>query len=589
MPIGQKPAEGPSNQRFYLKSTKKMKGVGFNQLTQWITWPDVIGRDGNSTFLVTAERYFLKEYYTVACYFDAGGVANAIDRAGLNGAMRRITGLRTKTWAEHLQLVLNQESFVKSGPVRLWAEHFKNLLSGLKEDDGVQLEGLERQHYWADLPMPKRKMRLHEEDQQKVLGTYYSGGEKKYIDYHCKPGEFLPRGKSLRAVGDIGVQATVQSASPMSFIKNCFAAPYRYGCGVATFTEHADDESIRQALQSLHTESLECMVFVYHSDDSSSRFMVGETMLTMNIDISKCDGSNYSPIFDLLFEIGYDPVWAKEWECAFQQCMKGFRVKDVAPSGKSISLDLDTEHSELGHLQRHVLYSGSVLTTAINNVANMCIFIAIMTMYNRSMTKEEVIAMIPRAAAAAGYIVTVDVCQRLEDAQFLKHSLGTNTETLQLEPYKNLGVWMKSFGAISGDFPGSSKLSIEERAKRYLSGIVESRLSWGGCSFTRAFLHFCDKELKFTYSITDESVMARYRMPPEEYYELCDLVEQMQIGDELHHPGVLRIMYKDYAFKHEAWEYIDLPDGGLDLRRNDDWRNCTEFHEVDRDRGDNPL
>jgi hypothetical protein len=111
------------------------------------------------------------------------------------------------------------------------------------------------------------------------------------------------------------------------------------------------------------------------------------------------------------------------------------------------------------------LYSGSTLTTAINNLANLLICLSFS---ERAVFTDTTIS---EAAADVGYIVTSDICTEIEDLQFLKHSPVLDTEGTY-RPILNLGVYLEASGNCNGDLPGRG--SIRVRAEAFQAGLIRS-------------------------------------------------------------------------------------------------------------------
>jgi hypothetical protein len=99
------------------------------------------------------------------------------------------------------------------------------------------------------------------------------------------------------------------------------------------------------------------------------------------------------------------------------------------------------------HSDRPRLYSGSTLTTAVNNIA--CLLIALNIADLGAINK----ASIEGAAERAGYVLTgTDCLETIEDLQFLKHSPVRDTQGVY-RPVLNLGVSSELLGYVKVTYP----------------------------------------------------------------------------------------------------------------------------------------
>jgi len=155
------------------------------------------------------------------------------------------------------------------------------------------------------------------------------------------------------------------------------------------------------------------------------------------------------------------------------------------------------------------LFSGSVLTTLVNNVANL--LIARSVYERRCTTCAEIVA----AAADVGYVVTMDECDKFENMQFLKHSPFVNDDGVVL-PFVNLGVLLRSLGQCNGDLPGTRNDDLRSRAQKFTSGYLNCfRYSGQSALFRALACKWC--------ADTDEGVNTFYfRMKSDRVYDVPD-------------------------------------------------------------------
>lgn len=192
-----------------------------------------------------------------------------------------------------------------------------------------------------------------------------------------------------------------------------------------------------------------------------------------------------------------------------------------------------------------VLYSGSTLTTFINNLASALICESI------ALSDINCISDIEQAALRVGYKVSIDACNRPCDLQFLKHSPAGVT----MFPLLNVGVLLRASGFCRGDLPGRGDL--EKRASRQQAMLLNGM--YPHVSFP--FLHrlkatckrtdealTCEKSLsdKGLTTLTNEEVFERYTLSNIDYIILDSLVTGYQ---QLNRAEVFdKIMAKDYSY-----------------------------------------
>jgi hypothetical protein len=196
--------------------------------------------------------------------------------------------------------------------------------------------------------------------------------------------------------------------------------------------------------------------FVYFSDDSclAIRTQAGK-ILRFNVDISSCDASHTKALFDAYVRIHPERLQADARKLV-RQCEQPITVVDLNNKRRKVCLKpLEPR-----------LYSGSTITTAINNLACQLIGLAISEATINC--KEDVVA----AAEKAGYIVTCIDCEDWHQLQFLKHSPVYDT-TGSLQPLLNIGVLLRLSGTAKGDFVGCKGESMKTRVDRQQSGLLQ--------------------------------------------------------------------------------------------------------------------
>lgn len=426
-----------------------------------------------------------------------------------------------------------------------WVSEFKHKLE-------LKVSHLDPDHLrnlWTDNPHPKKRLRTRARVAIVADGRVAHRTRVSKVRYKPKNGELLAPGKYLRGVGDLTCNGSTKLGYFMDLVKEVFALPFHVADGCATFIKAPDRDALKDVFHQLLCPK--GVVFYYFSDDSCISVECDDGTFTANVDISACDGSNYKPVFDVLkeamsvgaqFQADVDGAFDQlELPCSVYSHMWTQKVK-LVPNGP-------------------VLYSGSVLTTSVNNMANLLIFMCIMKLMTPVGNRRvgDMPRIIERAAEMAGYIVKVDICKTRGDIQFLKHSPCLVDGTIV--PVLNLGVWLRGFGTFIGDLPGSSKVGYEERARMYNSDVIKSRCHAGNHILARSFDHLIVnrtliKNLSLEHYnsvggsdvfVPTEELCLRYGCTVPELEELCYFISISDVNDFVEHPLLSVMMAKDYG------------------------------------------
>lgn len=515
-------------------------------------------------------------YRTKASGISHTGLIYADSDANVALAMARLLKCRG-TLKEEQTYMANQKAFV--------GNHLE-LLTLLLERNRIafadwrgQEEECEDHH---DDPHGKMRLRIQALIDVKNNQVYkhdcglYSRLWLRIVDYKMKKDEFAKPGKVPRMIGDLGVAASLQGFRVTEFLKRgmAIANPNHLRVGDLTlrFCKTPSSEELEDIFEKLINPPTK-YYFVYFSDDSclSIRHHDG-TVSTFNIDISGCDGSHTSAVFDALIAI--TPEEAREdVRILVEQCTLPIRIRFKGGTGRD-KLVLQPVDSLTGKPTPR-LYSGSTITTVINNLA--CILGAVAVQEAGAETADAVIA----SFATAGYKVTVDVCRDYSDIQFLKNSPAYDI-TGELRSLLNIGVLLRTYGTCKGDYPGSSKESLQARHDAYQAGLLRStypRVTFPlldamkqnfdtapAIDVSRAVAAQLEGKALATHAATfsDDEVFRRYRLTGTETAELSELA-QLSFGQYYASHGISKILEKDYgltcafAWSEHTWEPGDTP------------------------------
>jgi len=458
------------------------------------------------------------------------------DDRGLFGCVRRLTAVRKpEVHNLHNELVVNQYNFIRNNPlleqaVAILKNRYRYILSQYDREELLQ--------EWYDTPMPKKKLRKIARNQiehNMVDNTYVT-----VIDYKCKKGEFLKRDKYLRGIGDLTTPGSVRAAFMIPPLKKCMQDVIIDGDNRLDFVKDSSNESLVKCFQLLWQNNRGIVMQQFSDDSCVSVFL--DKLYVYNMDISSCDGSNYDPVFSVLYDImSVDDRFYFDVNGVFKQLKKDLVLKF---SDFKIRMKSDF----------YKLPSGSSLTTMINNIANLFIFVSLLN--NRLLINADNISdVIEASAASAGFIVKLQLCEVPEDTQFLKHSPYFDEEGV-CHPFLNLGVPLRSFGSCVGDLPGKFSKSIFETRN---SEIARSYKHAGNCSFYNVFRDrfvinnrkiFSDIEERGgadTYYIPDEALLRRYKITQAELDELLDVILHSEMGHAYSCRGIDAVISVDYG------------------------------------------
>lgn len=289
-----------------------------------------------------------------------------------------------------------------------------------------------------------------------------------------------------------------------------------------------------------------CSYIAYYSDDMCAKISCLDGILRGNLDISSCDSSNAERIFDWLHHIVpahyHDVV-----DVLIEQC----RSDVIVPSPDKNSFFVYSNKRGVP-----VEYSGTVLTTSLNNIATSLICLMIY-FSSRSMTMEDLVASIPRLAATVGFKVTFERVDVLEDYQFLKTSPTMHNNDIIWS--LNLGVLLRAVGSFDGDLPGRGDL--RKRCFEHTSSVVSSLRVLGKHCIADALSAVFHANARTVYRgsyittldivghehVPVEFILNRYRLVPADVEALLSMCVSEWYGVVHFHPAIESIMKKDYG------------------------------------------
>lgn len=396
----------------------------------------------------------------------------------------------------------------------------------------------------VEAPHDKRRMRI--EAREGLCGRFYCVEDvfmDRPVQVNVKPDEWAKDGKDPRAVNDFGVPASIRAGWLPEAIKSAMAAkPFPVGLGEAVFVKSPDVGKLTEIFKKMFNRNL----FVYHSDDSALSLVCSDGMFWCNLDISSCDTSQGSCVFEFMYLLC--PVeFLRIMSFLLDQCAQTCKVGH----GKSRLLFKPVRYFE---------YSGSLLTTLLNCVASFNIGRQILEGWSGG-TREEARSYVNSVLERCGWKVTCEEEPMFSGVQFLKHS-PARTEDGEIVACTNLGVLLRALGQKTGTLP---KGDPYEQAVLFNTGLVSGFKHAGNTSLLRilqdkypvrvpaAIVDRHGSNITKYHSngnsspISDDSVRCRYRLTPGAYWEMLDLLAVSQVGDVIDCEASRAILFRDYG------------------------------------------
>jgi hypothetical protein len=434
----------------------------------------------------------------------------------------------------------NQYEFFQSRimrRVRNWWKTKYSSLTSMDYDKGYRNYVLNNKH-------PKYHVR-REAFSKYVTIVDYDKLQLRTVKGNVKTKEWAKPGKKARLVNDLGVKASLIGGYASDLIKTILSEMDDLISSKPTvFVKSPDHDALTLAFKELNNPT-GSSYFCYFSDDSCYSVHCADGIYRCNLDISSCDMSCTSVLFDFLLATLPPGHVRNAIEIATLQCTCPLEIKHHNRLSKMIV-----------EVNGPTLYSGSTLTTIINNVANRSIAASLSEVDFRKVSCAMADDVIKQCARKAGFIVTCDSCPNIQDIQFLKHS-----PTLSCEPVLNLGVMLRAIGFCHGDLPGRHNVPLKTRARIFNSSLVKGWIHAGDSEIYRIIAgrfnddveaHYTNFMLKHAKSTkaslyTSEDVCARYKINPGDYDELCSMLRKPWYGHVLSCTASAAILKLDYG------------------------------------------
>lgn len=469
----------------------------------------------------------------------------------INMALLRITGKRPgeRTLRENNEILNPSEK--NRGFKRFLESGFRQMKKNVEASLSLycEFEKLERLIETAtDKTHPKYKIRV--QALEELLATREAFNNSHWcrqIDGKLKIPEFAKPGKKPRLLGDYSTKGSLLGCFVVPMIKAGMAVPVVINGQKFQYCYSTEPQYVDTIVSDLDRDGNDH--FIYFSDDMIAK-VNGEVF---NIDISSCDQSNDTPVFNRLRWLvdGNKGGRGLITEC-IKQCLRPYKIRNPLVPREVVS----------AKPRRPIEFSGTVLTTLLNNIASFAIAMSIQ--YGRRRGRD-----IDQAAHAVGYIVTKDACRCPEDMQFLKLSFERD-DVGSLRSWVNIGCLIRAIGSSWGDVPYKKSRetlvdALKSRARGVAMGFKHSGLELvlkpllgsklcTPSKLTPAYdLALRERQWKSSMSETQrkavsvEALQARYRVGSDLIVDWLSMIGKADIGVFLSHPVVDAVYRRDYG------------------------------------------
>lgn len=516
------------------------------------------------TDALSDEKKTYKTFYGPV-FFSGSVVYTKWSINNLQKAMTRLTNKREpKIVGLEEELDFNQRQNASIGR-GLYKEALLKYYNRIKERVGRTARDLGEQYsaveYHSNLPHIKRALRVQSLQILKDTSAFLEGIFTRKVEGKVKFPEFAKPGKYPRMIGDYTCPGSLYGGFLMDSIKEAFSEEYSAFDGhKMVFVKSPNREVMLDVFHKLVNPEL--LTFVYHSDDSCAGVRCEDGMLWMNVDISSCDTSNRSPVFEWLEYVCESSAYLKVMKGMVAQCRNPLYIAN--PFSKKEKLKFKSSEP--------IEYSGSLLTTALNNVASSNIGLAFSCEVEKlrseggRLTRSAVVELMIKSARNVGYLVTCEVVTEIEGIQFLKNSPFT-TQGGGLDFFLNLGVVLRSLGSCDSDLPGKSSESLYVRAYRHVSSVLKGYCHAGNNDVFNALrqkfpireeVGTCDVKIWYHASEMDSveympnsALCKRYGCTEAEIEQLVFHINECDIGTIVSCSALEKIYKLDYGI---SWD-----------------------------------
>jgi hypothetical protein len=391
------------------------------------------------------------------------------------GFMYRLTNLKPG----HNVLRVNQRLLCNQVP-ELHLHYHLTLIDKVKSFGDPLQESFD----FMFLPHIKQKLRIRSAEQTLSLGKLLSLIHTSNNKIVVKTGELLPPGKAPRVIGDLSTNASIVGSLLAKIFKVVSEKPFRHRDLYSRFQPNPDTHRLIRLFKHI-LNPIDSLVHYFFSDDSIMSYRCSDGLAVCNLDISSCDSSITSSLFDLMIS-----MWPVGWDQLARACVEQLLHKVKIYSGK---YKLKVKPLTVR------LLSGSSLTTLIDGLGNQLIGYVVSENVHHGMTKRQFYNCVEQSGRIAGFDLTIQIAEEYSKLQFLKFS-PVYTSCNQLTAILNIGAIVRNLGSSDKRLPG--KGPILQRYNNYMRGVISG--------YEHAGNHIVFDILRTKYPHTTNVIYDRY-------------------------------------------------------------------------------
>jgi len=386
------------------------------------------------------------------------------------------------------------------------------------------------------------------------------------ITYKLKIPESAKAGKDGRGIGDYSTPGSLLAPFLVPILKNAFSKRIEHGGAVIRFVDSTNAKDVDSIVTEMYQSA--CSYFIFFSDDMMCKIVRDGKVEYFNLDISACDRSNTPSVFRRLEWFFGDTAWDGLMKRACSQCKQPLLIRNPENSEEWITALVDFEKE----------FSGTILTTLLNNIASSAICLSIVHRL-LSGPQQSTSSVVSDSAFAVGYVVTAESCEGPEDLQFLKMSFWEDEDGL-LHSFLNVGAMIRGFGTCWMDYPLNLKRKerLEDAIRFRNWGVLQGYKNSGsndllealraspGCQrpgaryngtvaltqLSRELAHKAWDSESPRLPVPVSAILARYRISQQEWSELCAITRRGDVGDIIHHAVVQSVLHRDYGYSLDS-------------------------------------
>jgi len=390
------------------------------------------------------------------------------------------------------------------------------------------------------LPTPKRPLYTQWYWDDNTMDRLLAGLIVWELQIKPEPGKFM---KAVRLFGSGQAACLLDRLIPQT-LKYIYSKPIHLheiipnslGIRFTMNYSHAQDPYTSDVLYGALQFLIEGEVrAVFFSDDGFICWRRNGRLQIFETDISACDASCGPGLFSILHIYITLLTNIQNADALIAQCAQNATMRNPSNSDESFTIQPES----------FFMYSGWILTTPINNIANEHIFLAV---YLAILDGRDMEIAIVEAAHRYGWVVTSNPKSDLASVSFLKRSFSGIS-------FVGYGTIIRSLGIIEGKFtPQAFGLTQKEFLVKSEAELFEIHLKQRVLSLVNepvsCFINALRSrvglpEVMETLSLID--LQYRYGGEDVAWYDFCSFIASCKIGDVFSNTVTQQIMEIDYG------------------------------------------